>query len=328
MAAKCAGAAAILCVYTGLPKRDKENTLSAVILITGASTGFGRDSAQRLARRGHRVVATMRDVDGRNRHNREALEHIATEESLPLHVVELDVTDEASVQKAVAAALDLYGRLDVVINNAGFAGIGVTEAYTAEQFHQMFDVNVYGVVRVNRAALPVMRQQKSGLLIHVSSGAGRVTVPAMGAYCASKFALEAIADAYRFELMPFGIDSVLVEPGIYRTPIFDRLLHPADAQRVADYDDERQYAERVLGVFQAAINAPDAPGSEEVAEAFVRLVEMEFGSRPLRTVVSAPIEQLLAPYNDAAEQLRPIVAQIFNVPELAGSQKGAATSAD
>lgn len=104
--------------------------------------------------------------------------------------------------------------------------------------------------------------------------------------------------------------------------------NPADEQRVADYRDARQYAERVLGVFRAAIAAPDAAGSEEVAEAFVRLIEMEFGSRPFRTVVSVPLEQLLAPYNDAAEQLRPIVAQIFNVPELAGIQESAAAAAD
>ena len=300
--------------------------MGAAILITGASTGFGRDAAERLARRGHRVFATMRDVNGRNKDNREALEQIAASENIPLHVLELDVTDEASVQNAATAAFNRYGRLDVVINNAGFAGIGVTEAYTAEQFQQMFDVNVYGVVRVNRAVLPYMRQQRSGLLIHVSSGAGRVAVPGMGAYCASKFALEAIADAYRFELSPFGVDSVLVEPGIYRTPIFDRLLQPSDAARVAEYGDTGRYAERVLGVFQSAIAAPDAPGSEEVAEAFVRLVEMEHGSRPFRTVVSAPIEQLLAAYNEAAEGLRPVVAQIFNVPELAGVKQQAAAA--
>lgn len=302
--------------------------MSAVVLITGASTGFGRDAAERLARRGHRVIATMRDVDGRNKENREALEQLAASQRIPLDVLELDVTDERSVQSAVSAAVDRYDRLDVVINNAGFAGIGVTEGYTAEQFQQMFDVNVYGVVRVNRAVLPYMRQQKSGLLIHVSSGAGRVTVPAMAAYCASKFALESIADAYRFELLPFGIDSVLVEPGIYRTPIFDRLMRPADAQRVTDYGDSAQYANRVLGVFQSAISAPGAPGSEEVAEAFVRLIETDRARRPFRTVVSAPIEQLLAPYNEAAETLRPIVAQIFNVPELAELQQAATSAVD
>jgi NAD(P)-dependent dehydrogenase (short-subunit alcohol dehydrogenase family) len=213
-----------------------------------------------------------------------------------------------------------------VINNAGFAGIGITEAYTVEQFHQSFDVNVCGAVRVNRAVLPSMRQRRSGLLIHVSSGAGRVTVPAMAAYCASKFALEVIADAYRYELLPFGIDSVLVEPGMYRTPIFDRLQPPADVGRVADYGINGQYAERVLAVFRAAISAPDAPGSEEVADALVQLVEMEPRQRPFRTVVSPPIQQLLEPYNAAALELRPIVAQIFNVPELAGLEPTAAAA--
>lgn len=149
----------------------------------------------------------------------------------------------------------------------------------------------------------------------------------MAAYCASKFALEALADAYRFELLPFGIESVLVEPGIYRTPIFDRLLQPADGERVASYGGAGEYADRVRGAVQTAISAPDAPGSEEVAEAFVRLVEMAPAQRPFRTVVSAPIAQLLESYNAAAEQLRPIVAQIFNVPELAGLQRSA-TAAD
>jgi NAD(P)-dependent dehydrogenase (short-subunit alcohol dehydrogenase family) len=298
--------------------------MSAVVLITGASTGFGRDAAERLARRGHHVFATMRDIKGRNAEHRESLERLATREQLRLQVLELDVTDEASVQSAVQAALDEARRLDVVINNAGFAGIGVTEAFTAEQFQQMFDVNVFGVVRVNRAVLPTMRQQRSGVLIHVSSGAGRVTVPAMVAYCASKYALEALADGYRFELLPFGIDSVLVEPGIYKTPIFDRLLLPADGKCLASYGEAASYVDAVHGTFKAAISLPDAPGSGEVAEALVRLVEMPRGERPFRTVVSPGIQQLLEPYNAAAEQLRPIVAQIFNVPELAGVQPLAA----
>jgi NAD(P)-dependent dehydrogenase (short-subunit alcohol dehydrogenase family) len=294
--------------------------MSTVALITGASTGFGRNAAERLARRGHQVFATMRDIRVRNAEPRESLEALARREGLPLRVLELDVTDDESVRTAVSAALEQAGHLDVVINNAGVAGIGVTEAYTAEQFQQMFDVNVFGAVRVNRAVLPSMRQRRSGLLIHVSSGAGRVTVPAMAAYCASKFALEALADAYRFELVPFGIDSVLVEPGIYQTPIFDRLLYPADEERIASYGAAAAYANDVHGTFKAAISAPDAPGSDEVAEAFVRLVEMAQAARPFRTVVSLPIQQLLEPYNAAAEQLRPIVAQIFNVPGLAGVQ--------
>ena len=295
--------------------------MSTVVLITGASTGFGRDAAERLARRGHHVFATMRDIKGRNAEHRESLERLASGEDLRLQVLELDVTDEESVRTAVVGALHHAGHLDVVINNAGVAGVGVTEAYTPEQFQQMFDINLFGVVRVNRAVLPSMRQRRSGLLIHVSSGAGRFAVPAMAAYCASKFALEALADAYRFELLPFGIDSVLVEPGIYRTRIFDRNVCPADGACLASYGDAADYADAVLGTFKAAIAAPDAPGSEEVAEAFVRLVEMAPSERPFRTVVSPPIQQLLGSYNAAAEELRPIVAQIFNVPALAGAQR-------
>jgi len=294
------------------------------VLITGASTGFGRDAAERLARHGHHVFATMRGIDRRNAAHRDALERLGKEEGLNLRVLELDVTDDKSVQRAVDQALDEAGHLDVVINNAGLAGVGVSEGYTPEQFQKLFDVNVIGVVRVNRAVLPSMRARRSGLLIHISSGAGRVTVPAMAAYCASKFAMEAIADAFRFELSPFGIDSVLVEPGIYRTPLFDRNITPADTERVASYGETANYADRVWGVFMSAINAPGAPGSEEVAEALVRLVEMDASERPFRTVVSAPIEQLLASYNASAEALRPVVAQIFNVPELAGMPAAAA----
>lgn len=300
--------------------------MTSTVLITGASTGFGRDTAERLARRGHTVFATMRETHGRNASHRAALERLAADEELRLRVLELDVTDEGSVEGAVASALADAGQIDVVINNAGYAGVGITEAYTPEQFREMFDVNVVGAVRVNRAVLPSMRARRSGLLVHISSGAGRVTVPAMAPYCASKFALEALADAFRFELLPFGIDSVLVEPGIYRTPIFDRVAAPADQARVDSYGEARGYADRVLGTFIAAISAPGAPGSEEVAEALVRLVEMDASERPFRTVVSAPIEQLLASLNATAESLRPIVAQIFNVPELAGAPAAAAAT--
>jgi len=287
------------------------------VLITGASTGFGRHAAEAFARRGYRVFATMRDPRGRNDEARRALEQLVEAEHLPLEVLALDVTDGASVDDAVEHAITRAGQLDVVINNAGIAALGVTEAFTPEQFEAIFDVNVYGVVRVNRAVLPHMRRQRSGLLIHVSSAAGRVTAPALAAYCASKYALEALADAYRYELRPFGIDSVLVEPGIYRTGIHDRMMPAADAARVAEYGVAGDYADRVMAVFKAATAAPDAPGSEEVTPVFLRLAEMPAGSRPFRTVVSAPMEPLLAGLNATADALRPVVAQVFNVAELA-----------
>jgi len=286
------------------------------VLITGTSTGFGHDAALHLARRGHHVFATMRDIAKRNAAAADSLNQAARREELKLSVLELDVTDDASVRADVDAALQEARRLDVVVNNAGYAGLGITEAYTAEQFQEMFDVNVFGVQRVNRAVLPAMRRQGQGLLIHVSSGAGRVAVPAMAAYCASKYALEALADTYRYELAPFGIDSVIVEPGIYKTPIFDRFAVPADRERVAQYEGH-DFAQRVLGVFQAVIGAPDNPGTADVVKALAAIIEMPAGARPFRTVVSPAIQPLLEPYNAAAEGLRPVVAQIFNVPELA-----------
>jgi len=290
--------------------------MSQVVFITGSSTGFGRDTAVALARRGHHVFATMRDIRGRNAAPRRELDELALSERLKLDVLELDVTSDDSARHAVDAAVRHAGRLDVVVNNAGYAGLGVTEAFTADQFQQMFDVNVLGVQRVNRAALPVMRTQRSGLLIHISSAAGRVVVPTMAAYCASKFALEALADAYRYELLPFGINSILVEPGIYRTPIFDRIASPADEARAKDYSSH-DFAARVAGVFQMVSGAPDNPGSGEVVDALVRLIEMENAERPFRTIVSDAVRPLLESYNAAAEGMRPAVAQIFNVPELA-----------
>lgn len=179
------------------------------------------------------------------------------------------------------------------------------------------------MVRVNRAVPPAMRRQRSGLLIHVSSGAGRVVVPGSAVYCASKFALEAIADAYRIELSPFGIDSVLVEPGIHRTPILDTFLAPTDEGRVAEYGSTAEAIERIKGVFAQANTAPETPGPEQVVEAFVRLIEAPASERPFRTVPTAALQ----PYNTLAATMRETVAQMFKVPELTVLQESAPRAA-
>ena len=292
-----------------------EMNANQVILITGSSTGFGRDAAETLARRGYTVFATMRDPAGRNAMHSEALRRAAADEQWALHVVEMDVTQDASVDQCVREVLARAGRIDVVINNAGIGAIGVTEAYTVEQFQGLFDVNVFGVVRVNRAVLPAMRAQRSGLLIHVSSGAGRIAIPYMAAYCASKFALEAIADACRFELSPFGVDSVIVEPGAHKTPILEKFIQPDDAGRVADYG-EAQYAGRIRQRFDDVAGSTDAPGPEVVVDAFVQLIEMPAGTRPFRTVPTAGLQPVLGQYNAMALQIRENTAQRYNVGEL------------
>jgi len=168
-----------------------------------------------------------------------------------------------------------------------------------------------------------MRRQRSGLLIHVSYAAGRAVVPGFAVYSASKFALEAIADAYRFELSPFGIDSVLVEPGIHRTPILEKVVAPSDQSRVAEYGSTAEAVERVRSVLEAANSAPETPGPEGVAEAFVRLIETPAGERPFRTVPTAAMQPLLQPYNELAGAMRDTVAGIFKVPELTVVQRAA-----
>jgi NAD(P)-dependent dehydrogenase (short-subunit alcohol dehydrogenase family) len=289
-----------------------------VVFITGASTGFGRAAAETLARRGCTVFATMRDTAERNAASCRDLRSVAQERGLRLEVLDVDVTQDAAVNQAVEHVLNRIGRIDVAINNAGIAGTGVTEAYTVEQIREVLDVNLFGAVRVNRAVLPSMRERRSGLLIHVSSGAGRLALPCMAAYCASKFALEALADAYRFELAPFGIDSVIVEPGTHRTPILKRLNRPADHARVAEYGPHAEYAERVRRYHEAASAAADTPGVEEVVQAFADLIEMPPGERPFRTVPTAAVQPLLQPYNALAEELRQSVARVLDVPELLG----------
>src|SRR5438034_7010726 len=202
-----------------------------VVLITGSSTGFGRLFTETLARKGHTVFATMREPGGRNAKNPSEIRALAEKDSLPIHVLELDVTDDASVGRAVDAAVAKAGRIDVAINNAGYYLSGLEEAVTTEQAQRLMDTNFLGPVRVNRAVLPHMRRQRGGVLMHISSGAGRVVLPSVGFYCASKFALEALAEAYSYELAGQGSEFVIVEPGQYETPIFGSTVRSADEAR-------------------------------------------------------------------------------------------------
>src|SRR3977135_2044407 len=176
-----------------------------VVLITGSSTGFGRLFAETLARKGHTVFATMRDPGGRNAKNASEIGTLAEKDSLPIYVLELDVTDDASVARAVDAAVAKAGRIDVAINNAGYYLSGLEEAVTTEQEQRLMDTNFLGPVRVNRAVLPHMRRQRNGGLMHISSGAGRVVLPSAGFCCASKFALEALAEAYSDTIAAQGV---------------------------------------------------------------------------------------------------------------------------
>ena len=184
----------------------------AVALITGSSSGIGQQSALELARRGHRVFASMRNLDSAR-----YILAKAEKENLSVETVRLDVTDADSVTVALAHVSERAGRLDVLVNNAGFGSFGPLEDYSDEDLKHVFETNFFGALRVTRAALPAMRAQRSGTIIMVSSISGLRTFPFTSVYSASKFALEAASNGLRHELRPFGIRVVLVEPGNFNT---------------------------------------------------------------------------------------------------------------
>jgi NAD(P)-dependent dehydrogenase (short-subunit alcohol dehydrogenase family) len=253
------------------------STSPQVVLITGASSGFGQLIAQTLARKNFHVFATMRNVKGKNAAAAREFQELARRESLTLQVVELDVTDDDSVERAVGEVAAKAGHIDVLVNNAGFGITDLVETVPMPQAQRQFDVNVYGILRMNRAVLPHMTRQKSGLLLHVSSGAGRVVIPGMGLYCASKFAMEALAETYRYELAPQGIDSVVIQPGAYATSIIEKLEEGEDPGRKEGYGETAKIPGMILEKLRGARANP-----QEVADAVLRIIETPAGTRALR----------------------------------------------
>jgi NAD(P)-dependent dehydrogenase (short-subunit alcohol dehydrogenase family) len=289
-----------------------------VVLVTGSSTGFGRLFADTLARKGHTVFATMRDPGGRNAKNASEIRTLAEKDSLPIHVLELDVTDDASVGRAVDAAVAKAGRIDVAINNAGYYLTGLEEAVTTEQARRLMDTNFLGPVRVNRAVLPHMRHQRSGVLIHISSGAGRLVLPAAGFYCASKFAMEALAESYSYELAAQGIESVIVEPGAYETPVFGNTVTAADEARTATYGAVKEIPAKL----HAALSS-SAGNAQEVADAVLRIIETPAGEKQLRYFVS-PQSYGVEEINALAKQVQAKVLEAFGLTADTKFRKGKA----
>ena len=253
--------------------------MSKTILITGASSGFGRDTAETLFRAGHIVYASMRGTQGKNREAAEALR------KLGIKTVELDVSDDASVEAGVKKVLAEAGKIDVLVNNAGIGSAGVTEAFTAEQAKVVFDTNVIGILRVTRAVLPSMRQKRDGLIINIGSVLGRVTFPFSGIYGASKFAVEALTDSLRYEVSQLGVEVVEVQPSAYPTNFYTGIQTPADTGVTKSYGEVGQIPDAMFTSFASRFEGEDAPNPHDVAEAVARLVGQSKGSRAVRTVV-------------------------------------------
>lgn len=270
------------------------------VLITGSNSGFGRLTSEALARAGHRVFAGMRDSRTRNARAAGELAALRVDGGGSVTPIELDPNSDASVEHGVRGVLaQCEGRIDVAINNAGAAGLGLTEGFTSGQVEAMFNLNVLGPQRINRAVLPGMRARGAGLLIHVSSWVGRVVVPGMGVYCASKFALEALAESYHHELAPLGIDAVIVQPGRYSTALALHRMAPEDRTRGPGYGPLARLREET----EATMAAAAVGDPQEVAEAMCRLIALPAGQRPLRTIVGAGADGVAA-INAACAQVQ------------------------
>jgi NAD(P)-dependent dehydrogenase (short-subunit alcohol dehydrogenase family) len=278
-------------------------TDSQNVLVTGTSSGFGLLIAKTLAEAGHTVVATMRGMDTKNSDKAQALRDYAKERNLRVHVVELDVTDEASVAAGITTALSLCGHIDVLVNNAGVGGMGLNETFTTEQVQAIYNVNVFGVHRVVRALLPHLHTRGRGLLIHISSGLGRLVIPFLGVYGSTKFALEALAESYRYELAPLGIESVIVQPGAFGTDFGVHSMMGTDAARGTAYGPLAQVPMQMAAGMQAMLSAPNAPNPQEVADAVRKLISTPHGQRPARTVVDRINGQGPSAVNQVCEQI-------------------------
>ncbi|MBI3953486.1 MAG: SDR family oxidoreductase [Chloroflexi bacterium] len=250
------------------------------VLITGASRGFGKEAARLLASRGHRVIATMRNL--------EMLDEVRAGLEGQIEGLRLDVTDAKSVAAAVGQALARHGAIDAVVNNAGYGLFGPVEDVSEDEVSRQFNTNVFGTWRVCKALLPAMRERREGLIINVSSTGGRIAGPLMGMYSATKYAIEALTEALRYELIPYGIRVVCLEPGMYKSDWQTASLDVAEAVRAG----RSAYAQRVeaqLTAFRA--RAQTRPGSFAVAAAIVEIVEHP--KPPLRWPVGEDAMEIL-----------------------------------
>lgn len=283
------------------------------ILITGCSSGFGYDAAKYLASKGNTVYASMRNTEGKNKAAAASLKEYAHANGLNIKVIDIDVTSDESVNSATAA----LPAIDVLINNAGIGFGGPVEAFSSEELLAQLDLNIVGTIRVAKAVLPKMRQQKSGLIIQVSSTAGRAAFPGFGVYNASKWGLEGVSEALRYEVSPLGIDVVLVEPGPFATDFFTNIKQPGDEEIASAYGHVQEFiggfGQQVNSLYEDD-NAPTDPMI--VVEIFNDLINMPNGTRPLRTI--AGLDFGFQQLNDAVEPIRKTSLEAFGITDWDG----------
>ncbi len=284
----------------------------ATVLVTGCSSGFGDLIARTLARRGHRVYASMRGTADRNAVAAQHLQSWANTERLSLRVIDLDVTDDDSVNAAVASVLSQESGIDAVVNNAGASAAGPLEAFSISQMAALLDLNVLGPMRLNKAVLPDMRRRGSGLIIWITSTLGRVLPGRGGLYPATKWAAEGFAESLRYQVAPFGVEVAILEPGSFPTPAISKSMPADDTAVTAEYAAILPPPRRAQP--DGAYRTPDP---QEVADAVLRLIELAPGERPLRTVVGPVFTEGVDEYNRTYEQVRHNLEAALGRPDQA-----------
>jgi NAD(P)-dependent dehydrogenase (short-subunit alcohol dehydrogenase family) len=281
-----------------------------IVLITGTNSGFGWLTAQSAAASGHQVYATMRDTQGRNADKAAALGALEN-----ITVLDVNLTKDESVNQAVETILKKEGRIDVLVNNAGYAMAGVAESFTTTDVHTTFDINVYAPWRLTKQVLPAMRNQADGLIINVTSGFGRVAFPFATIYAASKFALEGISEGLHYEVKRLGIDVAIVEPGAFPTEMQQK-HNPASDQGVFEgYSAIAEIPNKMVAALTAEMQAKK-PNPQQVADAIIKLIDTPKGMRPLRTVVDPITGQYIETANQAIAEQFAKGLTVFGMGEL------------
>ena len=281
------------------------------VMITGIAGGFGKPTALALLEQGYQVSGSVRSREGKNG------DTVAELEEAGASIVEMDVTDTASTERGVAEAIAHLGGIDVLFNNAGIGSYGIQELMSPEDMARVFDVNVMGVQRVMRAALPFMRAQRRGTVLYTSSLIGRIATPFYGTYSGSKWALEAIIECYRTELSGFGVESCIIEPGAMPTAFFDGMVAPTDPEREAQYGAFASVPAMSSAGLAEMLKATPDQRPERIAEAVVGLLEKSFGQKPFRTVVDhVGVGPQIERYNDVLHDVTRNVMTSFGIDDM------------
>src|ERR671921_2988285 len=276
--------------------------ITRVAVVTGSSSGIGFETSLMLARNGFQTYATMRDPD-----KGENTKSIATKENLPIHIEQLDVTDNKSVTNAIQAIVSKANSIDVLVNNAGYALTGAFEDLAIEEIKAQYETNLFGLIRTTQAVLPIMRKQKSGTIVNISSGAGRFGYPGGSAYLSTKFAVEGLSESMAYELEPFGIKVILVEPGVIKTNVANGMVIAEKSQN--PNSPYFQIMQKMSTSFEHMLENASSP--DVVAKVVLQAVTSENPS--LRYLAGKDVEMWIeAKRNMSDDQFYKMIKQSFN----------------